>query len=46
MINSGGRANFDVDMVRARLQIFSKASAEWNVFFELEQNVLGCRKSK
>ena len=34
MIYSGDSATFDVDMMRVRLQIFSEASAEWNVFFE------------
>ena len=31
---SGESANLDVDMMRVPLQIFSEASAEWNVFFE------------
>lgn len=39
MIYSGESANFDVDIMRVRLQIFSEASAEWNVFFESSRDM-------
>ena len=34
MIYSGESATFEVNMMRVRLQKFSEASAEWNIFFE------------
>ena len=46
MIYSGEGANFDVDMMCVRLQIFSEASAEWNVFFESSREMFSDVESR